>query len=227
MPTIATAVDLRGQFGPVRDQGARPTCLAFAASDSHAGLRPGWDPLSCEFAFYHAQRRAGRSPAQGAVLPAMLEVLKGDGQPHESGWPYFAYSPTDLALWAPPAAVGACYGRNGVTGGSDLSGVRSMLGLARPMVILTMLSQSFFMPVAGIVNSEPGEAPEPSQRHAVVAVGYGSVDGTPAILIRNSWGSAWGADGHAWLTDAFLGPRLFATATLLEEVDVPSRSIAA
>lgn len=71
MATIAIAVDLRGHFGPVRDQGDRPTCLAFAASDSHAGLRPGWAPLSCEFAFYHAQRRAGRSPAQGAVLPAM------------------------------------------------------------------------------------------------------------------------------------------------------------
>lgn len=227
MATVATALDLRGQFGPVRDQGARPTCLAFAASDSHAGLRPGWDPLSCEFAFYHAQRRAGRSPAQGAVLPAMLEVLKGDGQPQESGWPYIASVPADLTAWTPPAAVGACFGRNGVAGGMDLAGVRSMLDLSRPVVLLTMLSRSFFLPVLGVVDPAPGEAPEPSQRHAVVAVGHGTVGGAPAILIRNSWGLTWGTEGHAWLTDAFLGPRLFATATFLEEVDVSSRAIAA
>jgi hypothetical protein len=227
MPIIQMAVDLRNQFGPVRDQGARPTCLAFAASDSHAGLRAGWDPLSCEFAFYHAQRRAGRSPTQGAVLPAMLDALRGDGQPHEAGWPYLASAPVDPVLWSPPPAVGNCYGRNGVTGGLDPAGVRSMLALARPIVLLTMLSASFYLPVTGVIDPAQGEAPEPSQRHAVVAVGHGTADGVPAILIRNSWGSAWGVDGHAWLTDAFLAPRLFATATLLEEVDVPTRAIAA
>ena len=88
-------VDLRGLFGPVRDQGARPTCLAFAASDSHAGLRAEWDPLSCEFAFYHAQRRAGRTVAQGAELGAMLDALRIEGQPVEAGWPYLDAAPAD------------------------------------------------------------------------------------------------------------------------------------
>jgi len=44
--SITVSVDLRPQFGPVRDQGDRPTCLAFAASDAHAGLRDPWEPLS-------------------------------------------------------------------------------------------------------------------------------------------------------------------------------------
>lgn len=227
MRTLDVQVDLRGQFGPVRDQGARPTCLAFAASDTHAGLRDGWVPLSSEFAFYQAQRRAGRTPAQGAVLPSMLEALKVDGQPAETGWPYLASVPADVLAWVPPASVGSRFGRNGVAGGVDLVDVRSMLALARPMVLLTMLSVSFFAPVAGVVDPAPGEVEDPSLRHAVVAVGYGEVDGAGAILVRNSWGSDWGIDGHAWLTDRFLAPRLFATASLLEEIDVPSRPIAA
>lgn len=227
MQTLDVQVDLRGKFGPVRDQGARPTCLAFAASDSHAGLRDGWEPLSSEFAFYQAQRRAGRTPAQGAVLPSMLEALRLDGQPVEAGWPYLAAVPADVSAWTPPFGVGACFGRNGMTGSVDLVGVRSMLALARPMVLLTMLSQSFFMPVAGVVDAGPEEAPEPSLRHAIVAVGYGDVDGENAILVRNSWGAGWGIDGHAWITDRFLVPRLFATASLLEEVNVPSRANAA
>jgi hypothetical protein len=53
------------------------------------------------------------------------------------------------------------------------------------------------------------------------------VDGTPAILIRNSWGPGWGLEGHAWLTERFLAPRLFATANLTEEVDVSSHTAAA
>jgi len=220
-------VDLRGEFGPVRDQGRRPTCLAFAASDSHAGVRAGWEPLSCEFAFYHAQRRAGRSLAQGAELGAMLEALRVDGQPVEAGWRYLDAVPPDLAAWVPPASVGERFARDGVAGDGDLGKVRSRLATGCPVVVLTMLSRSFFMPVEGVVDGTPGELPEPSQRHALVAVGSGRVLGMPAILLRNSWGAAWGVDGHAWLTDRFLEPRLFATAALLEEVDVSTRRTAA
>jgi hypothetical protein len=225
--TVEVDVDLRERFGPVRDQGRRPTCLAFAASDSHAGARAGWEPLSCEFAFYHAQRRAGRSPAQGAELGAMLEALRVDGQPVETGWRYLDAVPPDPAAWIPPANVGELFARDAVAGDGDLGGVRSKIADGSAVVILTMLSRSFFLPVEGVVDAAPGELPEPSQRHAVVAVGSGRAFGMPAILVRNSWGAGWGVDGHAWLTDRFLEPRLFATAALLEEVDVSSRRTAA
>src|SRR5258708_38222177 len=56
MSAIKIAKDLRSMFGPVRDQGQRPTCLAFAASDLHAAVRGAWAPLSCEYIFYHAQK---------------------------------------------------------------------------------------------------------------------------------------------------------------------------
>src|SRR4051812_13826074 len=91
--------DLRGQFGPVRDQGARPTCLAFAASDAHAALRAPWRALSCEFAFYHAQQRAERPFVVGAVLPSMLTALRENGQPVEDDWPYLDALPADLGAY--------------------------------------------------------------------------------------------------------------------------------
>ncbi len=103
--TVEVVCDLRYRFGPARDQGTRPTCLAFAASDAHAALREPWGPLSCEFAFYHAQRRAGRPPTSGALLPHMLETLKEDGQPVERDWPYLARLPKDPAAYRPPNNV--------------------------------------------------------------------------------------------------------------------------
>lgn len=225
---IEIHVDLRSMFGAVRDQGARPTCLAFAASDAHAGLRDGWIPLSCEFAFYQAQRRAGRPPTRGALLSAMLEALRHHGQPAEQGWPYLEAVPDDHQLWQPPTSVGARYGRDGATGGQELTRVIASLDQQRPVMMLTMLSHSFFLPTGdGVVDPANDEQPEPSQRHAIVAVGHGKVDGATSILIRNSWGPTWGVDGHAWLTERFLAPRLFATANLMEEVDVSSSAVAA
>ncbi len=48
MSVITASVDMRSLFGPSRNQGPRPTCMAFAASDTHAALRTGWPPLSCD-----------------------------------------------------------------------------------------------------------------------------------------------------------------------------------
>ena len=219
MLTVET--DLRPNFGPARDQGKRPTCLAFAASDAHAGLRTGWVPLSCEFAFYHAQRRSNSSPLQGATLESMLDALRLDGQPDEEGWPYLPDLPTDHADWFPPTGANPIFRRRGSACADILATIIDKLDRNEPVILLTTLSSSFYTPtVAGIVDPAHGEAPDPALRHAVIAVGHGAIDRSPAILIRNSWGAAWGINGYAWLTERFLTPRLFATASLLEDIYV-------
>ena len=228
MSIITASVDLLSLFGPARNQGPRPTCMAFAASDAHAALRSGWAPLSCEYAFYQAQRRAGRPPNKGALLSSMLDALREDGQPEESGWPYLAATPADAAAWAPPAEVGTLFARNGKKSGPSLDEVIRELDRGRPVIILLMLSRAFYRPTPqAVVDPAVDEAPEPERRHAVIAVGRGNVDGQRALLIRNSWGSRWGDAGYGWLTERFLGPRIFAAAIMTEEVDVSARSAAA
>jgi hypothetical protein len=202
--------------------------MAFAASDAHAALRQGWVPLSCEYAFYHAQKRANRPPNKGALLSAMLDALRHDGQPEESGWPYLPATPTDVASWSPPSPVGPLFGRTGKKSNQDFDRIIEQLDLRRPVIILTMLSRAFFDPSAdAVVHPAPNEVPEPERRHAVIAIGHGTVGRHRAIFIRNSWGSRWGDGGYGWLTESFLGPRMFAAATLLEEIDVSARSAAA
>jgi hypothetical protein len=228
MTAVIVLKDLRAELGPARNQGPRPTCLAFAASDAHAALRPGWSPLSCEFAFYHAQRRAGRPPDKGATLSAMLATLRHDGQPKEAGWPYLAATPADAASWAPPAEVGPRFGRAGAPQAPSFDAVVAELDANRPVILLLMLSRAFYAQTAdGVIRPAPGEAPESARRHAVVAVGHGLVDGDRAILVRNSWGLGWGVAGHGWLTEAFVAPRLFAAALLMENVVVSACPVAA
>lgn len=228
IPEINIAHDLRHLFGPVRDQGPRPTCLAFAASDTHAGARPGWDPLSCEFAFWRAQQRGRRPPSSGATLEHMLEALRLDGQPHEAGWPYLPATPVDLASWTPPTTPGPMFGRDGHEGPASFAAATTHLANGAPVMLLMMLSPSFYTPDPhGVVVPAPDEAPQSAVRHAVIGVASGQVDGDAAILVRNSWGAGWGVDGHAWLTEAFVTPRLFALAILGGDVVAPLYSEAA
>jgi hypothetical protein len=228
MSEIIVLKDLRTHFGDARNQGPRPTCLAFAASDAHAALRTGWAPLSCEFAFYQAQRRAGRPPDRGALLSSMLEALRQDRQPAEAGWPYLAVTPTDAASWVPPEGVSPLYGRAGEKCTPSIDKIIAELNGDRPTILLLMLSRAFYAPSAqAVVRPAAGEGPDQVRRHAVVAVAHGTVDGERAILVRNSWGARWGAAGYGWLTEAFLTPRLFAAAMLTENVDVSTAAVAA
>src|SRR6516225_3600145 len=109
MSSITISQDLRGQFGPARDQGQRPTCLAFATSDAHAAVRdPTWAELSCEYLFYHAAKREGVNHTSGVKIASIREALDQDGQPVEAGWPYLKVVPKN---WKPPAKVGNVFCR--------------------------------------------------------------------------------------------------------------------
>ena len=228
MKDIEVIVSLQIMFGSARDQGQRPTCLAFAASDAHAAIRDGWVPLSCEYAFYHAQRRANSSSEAGATLTTMLAALKFDGQPEESGWIYSSVNPPNDGAWAPPAQISEIFHCDGQVCKYALDQIIVQLEKNIPVIVLLKLSRSFYSPSAnGVVNAAIGEQPEPERRHAVVAVGHGYFGDQRALLIRNSWGEQWGQSGFAWLTEQFLEPRLFGAAVLHRETNVPTNSVSA
>jgi hypothetical protein len=226
--SVAVAVDLRPQFGPARDQGKRPTCLAFATSDAHAALRGTWQALSIEFAFYHAQRRGGRKHTEGATLPAILQAIREDGQPTETGWPYLADTPIDVATWIPPASATPVFRRAGRGTTGDVSAIITELNKSKPVITLMRLSASFFrVPADGVIDEAPGEKPDLNMRHAVIALGHGTRDTDRVVLVRNSWGSRWGQQGYAWITEKFLTARIFSLAHLMEDLSVPASSAAA
>jgi hypothetical protein len=228
MTSITVKTDLRPLFGPIRDQGQRPTCLAFAISDLHAGLRGPWAALSCEYLFYRAQQRANRKPNEGALLSSMLDAVRHDGQPHETGWPYLSTLHADLSQWVPPAGLAPFFRRAGEMGKHTADAIVLELDQGRPLIVLLRLSWSFdWVRPDGIVDEVAGEQPDLDRPHAVIAVGHGEVKGQRAVIVRNSWGDGWGAAGYGYLTEKYLVPRVFQLAILKEDLSVSPRSAAA
>ena len=79
------------------------------------------------------------------------------------------------------------------------------------------LSDAFYLPDAdGIV--ERNEPTDVRRHHAVVAVGHGKRGKVQFVLIRNSWGEAWGTEGYAWISIDYLKPRLTGAAIMTAEL---------
>lgn len=219
--TFIVLQDLRSSLGPVRDQGRRPTCLSFAASAAHEQARGDLHPLCVEWLFYHAARRAGTGPREGTTIPDTRQVLHDLGQPLERIWPYNGLSPSTTA-WGPPAGVAPLF-RCGSDGwGADIAHIRQELDRGRPVVLALFVSSAFTVATTWMrtgtefILPDDGEPIDRQRGHAVVAVGHGRYRSEDLILVRNSWGSAWGSGGHAWVRDTYLRRRLFGGFSISE-----------
>lgn len=210
---IAVQADLRGAWVGVRDQGSRPTCLACAVSDAHAHAHSLTHRLSAEYLYYVGVKQApSQLLANGLTLVAADQALRKAGQPNEIEWPYLSKTPDP---WAPPPVSTLWYGGLEASGASS-SDVAAALWAGFPVVLGLRLVPGFtHVQVAPHIVDTSGK---PTAGHAVLGVGLGaSVDGgaVDLVLIRNSWGFAWGAGGHAWLPLDYLNHNLIGSRILV------------
>lgn len=197
-------VDLRGALAVVRDQGARPACLACAASDAHTHCHKRTRPLSAEFLFYHAgQVMPGRDVARGLTFAAVDTALRAEGQPDEEEWPYADAHPNP---WAPPSVTQRWYGCL-TSEGAAVHEIIKTVEAHRPVVLGVRLTLDFVnLHAAPHIIHATGRG---FGGHAVLAIGLADHrDVGPLILIRNSWGPGWGDQGYAWLSGDYLTENL-------------------
>ena len=209
MSTVKVHIDLRSRFVKVGNQGRRPTCLAFAASDAHVYLHKCTHPLCVEWLYYHAVSNAGDPPDAGSTLPSTQHVLKKMGQPHELHWPY-EVTPIDQTSWRPPAKKPSdLYYAESITSPS-FSEITEALEASQPSIIALNIGSAFqtWANVSGeAVITDESEHPSQGAGHALLAVGHGVYKTTPHLLIRNSWGASWGESGYAWISEFHMKDR--------------------
>jgi C1A family cysteine protease len=146
----------------------------------------------------------------------MLKAIKLDGQPAETEWPYMKTPITDINSWKPPRSVSELFYRDHRTCAVTAKDIIGQLDVGSPVLITMTLSNAFYRPSPeGVVDGK--EPIDPKRRHAVVAVGHGERRSSKFVLIRNSWGEAWGLQGHAWVSVDYLTPRLTGAAIMTTE----------
>lgn len=212
---LPAQADLRKWCSRVEDQGAmRSSCAqAVAGMLEYFERRAFGHHLDVSRLFlYRAARDLAAVGDRDVDLRNTMRALARFGAPPESMWPYdpdrvdepptppcYAYTDPHRSMRyfrLDPA-------KNGKT--SLLDSLRRCLSARIPAVF----GFSVYSSCPHIGDEGEGEIPVPAPGetlhggHAVVAVGYddermiGPHQG--AVLIRNSWGTAWGDKGYGWL----------------------------
>jgi C1A family cysteine protease len=206
--SIPPEVDLRPGLSPVRDQGLfRGTCLAFATTTLHeSGRRAVGDDedLSTEALFW-AAKEVESNRDDGTTFAAVTTALAAPGQPPDSTWPYDPGRDITVPGYAPPAAAeDADVLRRAqlkpVPGTSQA--VKAELVAGNVVTIGFELWDAFELLGGDDELSTPDPADLNGSLHAVALVAYS--DPRQRVLIRNSWGEAWGDEGYAWVPYDFV-----------------------
>jgi Papain family cysteine protease len=204
---------ITGHFSKrVKDQGDRPTCVAFAVTALHeywrevilTQLTAANLDLSPEFLYYGCKQKDNLAGAEGTTVVAAGEWLKPRGQCRESLHPYQAGKG---ALLKPSVAAFT----DGLSRTVDRLVKRSIkwqtlandLGKGLPVVGVITLFQSAYR-----ANSR-GELLLPTANelklglHAVLFIEMEGKGTGQTVVFLNSWGKNWGDGGMGRLGPAY------------------------
>lgn len=211
-----TDIDLRGEFPGARDQGTRPTCLAFAMSDAHMHAARHDQLFSPEYLHYFAAKQIGGRLNSGVTIAALRVALSSEGQPSEADCPY---SDTRADDWSPATTIVPVWKRSSsVVTARPGRVVLESLRSTRPVVAVLRIGRSFYQPnpATHLVEEDGDFRPV---LHAVLIVGVTGTNECMNFLARNSWGDKWGDAGHAWLPLAYVDSRASGLVAIGGEVD--------
>ncbi len=206
---MAGTVDHRPQMTPVKDQGPRGTCVAFA---SNAALEPFPsipDNLSEQFTNHLFMKKENRPACEDGIATYKAADYLKSGTIRETMW---AYTNAPPACNANAPAVTLYTPKYGIKSSLPLSGggilsikntalLEAILGTGGNVVLGTHVAWDGSK--AGgildvVINSGTGQIAASRGGHAMVIVGYNKPQ--RYFIVKNSWGAGYGHGGYLYLS---------------------------
>lgn len=185
---------------PVRDQvGSSCTANAMcAAIELRADLCGVACPrLSAQALYWFARQRHGEEHVDEGSYPwALIDAAERVGICAADDWPDDAARINEQPGLRAAVAGALVTGAQSVT---DADGIRAAIAAGHPVIIGVQVGKEFedYTGAAGVVFSEPSVS---LGGHELCLIGYRP----GAFLALNSWSSAWGDHGTAWLSEAYV-----------------------
>jgi len=197
-------IDFRADQSRVRDQGGRPTCVAFAVSGAHEWLAADRELRSAEDAMW-AAHQIGTVPGREEIsVRWALEGLSAHEHASEQAWPY------GTPQWPAgrPAAALEAPNRRALSSWWRLqplsfATIRAQVAEGNAVLVSLRVVPAAWRRPDATIDAEPGrKAPG---NHAVLAVGATEPGEDPErAIVKNSWGPRWGCDGYGYLSRRYL-----------------------
>lgn len=198
-------IDHRPAQTPVRQQGDRFTCVGFAVSAAHEWVAADATVRSPEDVIWAAHQAGSPAVREDTSVEFALIGLSAHEHATETAWPY------GMPPWPAdrPAAATAAINRRALPPwrrlpSTSASSVTAELAAGIAVVLTVRVVVAAWQAMDGVVDAEAGR--KSPGLHAVLAVGA-LADGTgntQQIVIKNSWGPAWGDAGFGSLSSRYL-----------------------
>jgi hypothetical protein len=202
------------KFAPsVGDQGHQGSCVAwssaYAARTIEEAARTGQDPNSLRFSPSFLYNQIGLDNCDGSYIERAMDFMTKSGSvPYNE----FPYNDQDCARQPDQQLLeeGRQYKMRGfvrLTPGDrnnviDLHAIKENISQGAPVVIGMQVGGSYMQPMMGQDVWNPTDEDKSMMGfggHAQCVVGYDDRKYGGAFLLMNSWGSAWGNNGFAWV----------------------------
>jgi len=179
-----------GKVTGIKNQGQCGSCWAFATScgvESYLAIKGGGLTDLSPQMLVDCCRTSQCHGCQGGWMMDALNWIKGNGQCAWSAYPYRGNE---------GPCNGGCQRIAHIGGGQAVGGEGGIesAGGSRPVIVgLDVSNWQHY--AGGLYTGGCGAQPQ----HAVVVVGAGRVQNQPAWMIKNSWGTGWGAGGYIYM----------------------------
>jgi len=195
---IPNAVDWRQQgcVTPVKNQGQCGSCYSFSATGALEGAwkkARGSLPSLSEQQYVDCSGRYGNYGCRGGWYQSCWRYARdAGGNMAESSYRYTARQ--GRCRFNRGQVVATVSGYHDTRAGSENDLTNALARVGPVSVAIDASANSFRRYRSGVHYSRSCSSRR--LNHAVLAVGYGSEGGSDYFLVKNSWGTRWGAGGY-------------------------------
>jgi len=180
-----------GAVTPVKNQGSCGSCWAFSTTGGMEGRYQlaGHDLTSfSEQQFVDCSSAQGNEGCNGGLMDQAFTYAEATAIDTEAAYPYTG---KDGTCTIPAAGVTKVKGFTDVKT-NDPVALEAAVAEGPVSIAVDGASIGFQLYMGGIITRLCGT----SLDHGVLAVGYGTDNGTDYWLVKNSWGASWGIGGY-------------------------------